>query len=49
MRYFIEDVRIYKNVNKKGSDLQKYVTPLMQYLVAIAGLTKGNSDGQAAE
>ena len=34
MRYFIEDVRIYKNVNKKGSDLQKYVTPLMQYLVA---------------
>lgn len=34
MRYFIEDVRIYKNVNKKGEDLQEYVTPLMQYLVA---------------
>lgn len=34
MRYFIEDVNIYKNVNKKGEELQKFVTPLRHYLVA---------------
>ena len=34
MRYFIEDVRLYKPINKKWEDVQKFVTPLMQYLVA---------------
>lgn len=34
MRYFIEDVRIYKNVNQKGKDLQDFVAPLGQCLVA---------------
>lgn len=34
MRYFIEDVRLYKPINKKWEDLQKFVTPLMRYLVA---------------
>lgn len=34
MRYFIEDVRIYKSINKKGEDFQKFVIPLSQYLVA---------------
>lgn len=34
MRYFIEDVRLYKPINKKWQDVQKFVTPIMQYLVA---------------
>lgn len=34
MRYFIEDVRLYKPINKKWEEVQKFVTPLMQYLVA---------------
>lgn len=34
MRYFIEEVKIYKNVNKKGEELQKFVTPLRHCLVA---------------
>lgn len=34
MRYFIEDVRTYKSVNQKGNDLQDFVVPLIQYLVA---------------
>lgn len=34
MRYFIENVKTYKSVNKKGQNLQEFVTPLEQYLVA---------------
>lgn len=34
MRYFIEDIKTYKSVNKKGLALQDFVTPLEQYLVA---------------
>lgn len=34
MRYFIEDVRLYKPINKKWQDVQKFVIPIMQYLVA---------------
>ena len=34
MRYFIDVVRIYKSINKKGEDFQKFVIPLSQYLVA---------------
>ena len=34
MRYFIEDIKTYKSVNKKGQALQDFVTPLEQYLVA---------------
>ena len=34
MRYFIEDIKTYKSVNKKGQSLQDFVTPLGQYLVA---------------
>ena len=34
MRYFIEDVKIYKSINKKGEDFQKFVIPLSQHLVA---------------
>lgn len=33
MRYFIESIKTYKSVNKKGRDLQEIVTPLEQYLV----------------
>lgn len=34
MRYFIEDVRVYRSVNKKGKELQDFVTPLSKHLVA---------------
>ncbi len=34
MRYFIEDIKTYKSVNKKGEAFQDFVTPLEQYLVA---------------
>ena len=34
MRYFIEDARVYKPINKKWQDVQKFVIPIMQYLVA---------------
>ena len=34
MRYFIETVKTYKSVNRKGKYLQDFITPLEQYLVA---------------
>lgn len=34
MRYFIEDVVLYKPINKKWEDVQKFVTPIMQRMVA---------------
>lgn len=34
MRYFIEEVKIYKSVNKKGNELQAFVIPMELHLVA---------------
>ena len=34
MKYFIETVKIYRNVNKKGEELQAFVTPMELHLIA---------------